>query len=163
MRETALEIAHQLHLPERGTMVLGEPPTALSRAFGETQLDQELKPPEHLESHLPAERGGGNGRFECDPSCAVRALLQDAVEDPEVARFDSPLACEGAVALASEPERAGGELLAPHADPVGHVLPRYPELMTLARAASDRDVNMRVGGVVMLDRHPLEVHAEVAL
>jgi len=35
--------------------------------------------------------------------------------------------------------------------------------MTLARAASDRDVNMRVGGVVMLDRHPLEVHAEVAL
>lgn len=82
---------------------------------------------------------------------------------PEVARFDSPLACLRAVALTPEPERARGELLAPGADSVSHVLPRHAELMALARAASDRNVNVRVSGVMMLDRHPLEVHAEVAL
>src|SRR5208283_101484 len=58
-REASLEISHELHLPERGTVMLGEFPAALPHALGETELDEELKPPEHLESHLLGEREGG--------------------------------------------------------------------------------------------------------
>jgi hypothetical protein len=163
VRETPLEIAQELHLAKRGTVVLGEPPSALSDALCESELDQELKPPKHLEPHLSGQRRGRERGIEGHRSGAIGSLFKDPVEDPEVPGFHSPLACESAVVLAPESQRTCRKLLAARADAVGDIRARHAEVTPRSIAASDCDVEVGVSGVLVLDRHPLEWHTEVAL
>jgi hypothetical protein len=161
--KTPLEIAHELHLAQRGTVVLGEPPSALPGALGETELGQELEPAEHLEPHLAGKRGGRQRRIEGNSSAAIGALLKHPVQDPEVRGFDSPLARKPAIVLTPKPQRPRREFLAACTYAVGDVLAGNAELVPFAIAASDHDVEVGVTCVVMLDGHPLKRHSEVAL
>jgi len=53
--------------------------------------------------------------------------------------------------------------LASQTNPAAHVLPRHAEDDPLPTSAADRDVDVGVSGVEVLDAHPLEVEAQVPL
>src|SRR5271166_3076090 len=100
--------------------------------------------------------------LELDPPLRIRPALEHLIQNTEVAFLDGALPGGDAVALAPETEHLGGELLAPLANPVPHVLPRHPEENSLLAFAADHHVDMGMRGIEVLDGHPLKAQAQVA-
>src|SRR5271166_5530063 len=100
--------------------------------------------------------------LELDPPLRIRPALEHLIQNTEVACLDGALPGGDAVALAPETEHLGGELLAPLANPVPHVLPRHPEENSLLAFAADHHVDMGMRGIEVLDGHPLKAQAQVA-
>src|SRR5271166_2544048 len=100
--------------------------------------------------------------LEFDPPFGIRPVLEHLIENTEVARLDGALPRGDAVALATKTEHLGGELLAPQADAVPHVLPRHSEQDSLLALPADHHVDMGMSGIEVLDSHPLKAEAQVA-
>jgi hypothetical protein len=75
-----------------------------------------------------------------------------------VACVDRPFPFGKDVALESEAERLGRELLTSQADSVRAVITRYPELHSSFGSTSQDDVKMRISGIEMLDADPFEAN-----
>src|SRR5271166_2838151 len=100
--------------------------------------------------------------LELDPPLRIRPSLEHLIQNTEVACLDRSLPCSDTVALATKTERLGGELLAPLADAVPHVLPWHSEQNSLSAFAADYHVDMGMRGIEVLDGHPLKAQAQVA-
>src|SRR5271157_6046194 len=100
--------------------------------------------------------------LELDPPFRIRPVLEHLIQNTEVACLDGTLPGGHTVALATETEHLGCELLAPLANPVSHVFPRHSEQDSLLALATDHHVDMGMRGIEVLDGHPLEPEAEVA-
>src|SRR5271166_1401380 len=100
--------------------------------------------------------------LELDPPFRIRPALEHLIQNTEVACLDRALPGGDTVALSPKTEHLGGELLAPLADPVPHVLSRHSEQDSLLALAADHHVNMGMRGIEVLDGHPLKAQAQVA-
>ena len=69
-----LEVAGQLHLLERGAVILGDLEGALADALGEAQAGQEPEAPQELEAKLSGSLGARDHRLELDSPFRVRSL-----------------------------------------------------------------------------------------
>src|SRR5271157_452936 len=100
--------------------------------------------------------------LELDSPFRIGPALEHLIQNTKVACLDGALPGGHAVALAPKTEHSGGELLAPLANPVPHVLPGHSEHDALLASASDHHVDMGMRGIEVLDCHPLKAQAEVA-
>src|SRR5271157_2881602 len=99
--------------------------------------------------------------LELDPPLRIRPVLEHLIQNTKVARLDGALPGGDAVVLATKTEHLGGELLAPLADAVAHVLSRHSEEDSLLAFSADHHVDMGMRGIEVLDRHPMKAQAEI--
>jgi hypothetical protein len=158
----SLELAGQLHLLERGSVVLGQLEGALADALCEAQAGQEPEPPQELEAELSGGLRARDHGLELDSPLRVRSALEHTIKLAKGLCLDRAFPGFGAVVLAPETEDLGSELLAPKTNPVAHVLPRHTKDHSLLASAPDRDVDVGVGGIEVLDPQPLEAEAQVS-
>ncbi len=98
----------------------------------------------------------------------IRAGIRRFPHYPAVERCESGLRdlapfrlCR--VELRSKPELPGAKMLGGAANSLLNVRSAHPQGGAIGFEAADHDVNMRVFGVVVLDRNPFEVGSEVLL
>ena len=91
------------------------------------------------------------------------AALELAVERREPLLGDLPLLRAPHVAFRTRPELLGRKLLGAPAQAGRDVAPVDPKLPPVAVDAADDDVRVRVLGVVVVDRRPLDFATEVPL
>src|SRR5271165_1464278 len=96
---------------------------------------------------------------ELDPPFRIRPVLEHLIQNTKVACLDGALSGGHTVALSPKTEHLGGELLAPLADAVPHVLPRHSEEDSLLAFSADHHVDMGMRGIEVLDGHPLKAQA----
>ena len=101
--------------------------------------------------------------LERDQPPGPHALLEHRVELAEAPHLERLLPGPHAVGLRAVAEHLGGQLAAPRPDPVLHVLAVEEQRPAGLVAAADGHVDVGVGRVVVVDRHPLEPRPEVAL
>lgn len=73
------------------------------------------------------------------------------------------MAAAGDIEIASRPQFERRNFLGALAKTVGDIVPRDDEIATLIVAPAQYDMNMRVVGVVMIDRDPVEARVKIAL
>jgi hypothetical protein len=162
-RQALLDVAQELHLAERRAVVEGQAPGLGARAGRQPRTLQELQPGDQLEPMLRRPLGRRNRVLEGDQPPGAHALLEHRVELAETPDFERPLPGPDTVGLRAVAERLGGQLSTARADAVLHVLAVQEERPSGLVPAADGHVDVRVGRVLVVDRHPFEPRPEIPL
>ncbi len=158
-----LQVAGELHLAKGRAVVRRETPRPLAGPLRETQLLEELEPPDHGHPQLSSLDRGRHRIVEGNGAIGAYPALERGVEETVVPRDDGALESQRMVPRTAQSQRPGRRVLAPLADAVGDVVSREKERSAVRISAPDDHVQVRLGRVVVVDRHPLEPRPEVAL
>src|ERR1019366_1693801 len=154
------DVAPLPELAQAPLPVFGQPPAARRDPVGKAKtLELPETPDQQRRLRAPAplcERLGIDAAF-------GRRLLDLAVERGEALLGHLSLARPSNLDLEPRPQALGRELLGGPAKAPGDVGAIHSQLPALAADAADDDVRMRVVGVVVVDRGPLEGPSEVDL
>jgi len=161
--EALLDVSQNLHLAERGPVVERQAPGLGARPRRQPQPLQELEPADQLEPERSRPAGSRDRIIKRDEPPGPHALLQDGIELAETLHLDSSLTSSHAIRFGAVAERLGRQLAASQPDAVLHVLPVQQQRPAGLVPATKGHVDMRVVGVVVVDRDPLEPRPEIPL
>ena len=160
-REALLDVARHLNLPEASLEVLGESPRPVIQALRQTQALKVGEPPEVLEPPLLRSRMGRHGVGDLYDTAFRRLAPQSPIDLRDARAVHGPLACLPTIHLQARAQGSGQQFPAAAPYSVLHVVPREPQLSSTVVHATHGDVDMRVIGVVVVDRGPLQPSSQV--
>ena len=150
------DIAPLAELPKRRFGAVGQnPPPGLSFS-GEAIALQPLHPSGHQRAAFPDEIACTFARSEVDRALVALLGQQHPVEpgQPLGVHLAPELGLELDLALVTQFQ--GDQFARPEADAVGNIVARNIEDLAVVGDTPDQDVGMRVAGVVVIDRNPVE-------
>ena len=155
------DVAALAQRPHRRLQLLGDGPDAGFDFPGETEALERLQP---ADPERPVEIGADLARLGAKVEHPVRRLLDHGAVDPgETLGGDlrPQLLAQLQVGLRSQLQ--GRPLLGAQAHAIGDVVLGDDQVFAEIVLAPDDDVAMRMAGVVVVDRHPIELGGEIGL